>query len=165
MKKVFSISIILLINIQVISSQNDDKNKFWDYVQFGGGLNLSFGNDITNIGVAPSAIYNFSDQFSAGIGISYLYAKNNDIDISLNAYGGSLISLFNPSEEIQLSAEYEKTLVEQSDFDSRNIDALYLGFGYRVGRNISIGMRYDILYDKDDSIYGSAFSPIARIYF
>lgn len=165
MKKSIFTYIILLLSTQTILSQENIKHHFWSNVQFGGGLNLSFGNNITNIGVSPSAIYNFSDQFSTGFGISYLYAENNDFNEVLNVYGGSLLSFFNPIEEFELSAEFEKMFVSQSNFNSRDIDALYLGFGYIIGKNISLGIRYDVLYDKNKSIYGSAFSPIARVYF
>lgn len=165
MKKTISSFIILFLSLQIVFSQDNSKYNFWNNVQFGGGLNLSFGNNITNIGISPSGIYNFSDQFSAGLGVSYLYAKNNDFNEALNVYGGSLISLYNPVEEFELSTEFEKMFINQSDFDSVDINALYFGLGYVIDRNISIGIRYDVLYDKDKSIYGSAFSPIARIYF
>ena len=72
-----------------------------------------------------------------------------------------------PKIGIQLSGEYEHSFAKQTfDNVSSNTDfpALYLGAAYNVGR-FALGFRYDVLYDENKSIYGSAFSPIARFYF
>ena len=157
---------ILIININLISAQQKNTDiDFWDNVQFGGGLVLGFSNNVTNVGISPSAIYNFNDKFSSGVGASYLYSKFQDDNDGLNVYGGSLIALYNPINEFQLSAEFEESILSKSGFESTNISSLYFGGGYTIGRNVAIGLRYDVLYDKDKSPYGSAFSPIARIYF
>lgn len=160
--------VLILIVFSLYAQQNKKDNSdvnFWDKVQFGGGLNIGVSNNITNLGISPSAIYNFNDQFKAGVGLSYLYSKHKEIDQGLNIYGGSIIGLYNPSEEIQVSTEFEENIILQSGFDSKNVEALYLGLGYSVGRNITLGIRYDVLYDENKSIYGSAFSPIVRVYF
>lgn len=139
--------------------------RFWDNVRFGGGLGLSFGNDITVINVSPSAIYDFQNNFALGIGLGYLYSKNGDL--KSNVISPGLIALYNPANEVQLSAEFEHLFINQKfGFDSRNYDypALYLGVAYRTGW-ASFGIRYDVLYDERDAIYASAFSPIIRVYF
>ena len=164
MKKTILLIIAIVLAI-TISAQEDKKSDFWKNVQFGGGITIAFDNNTTNLGLAPSALYNFNDNFSLGFATSYLYSKNKNIDKALNVYGGSLISIYNPINEIQLSAEFEENIINQSGFDSRNVEAFFLGFGYNVGRNIAIGVRYDVLYDKDKSVYGSALSPIVRVYF
>jgi len=159
--------VIIIVSFNQNFSQEDAKNKgsFWQNVQFGGGINIGFSNNVTNLGISPSAIYNFNENFSAGLGVSYLYAKDKRFEDALNVYGGSLIALYRPIKEIQLSSEFEEIILNQSGFKSRNVEALYLGAGYSVGRNITIGVRYDVLYDSNTSIYGSPFSPIVRIYF
>jgi len=140
--------------------------KFWDHVRFGGGLGLSFGSDQTTIAISPSAIYEFNDMFAFGVGTSYLYSKN--FDFRSNVYGMSLISLFNPFEEFQLSAEFEQLFVNQklTGFEDSNFNypALYLGTAYRIGW-FSAGVRYDVLYDATKNIYASPWSPIVRFYF
>jgi hypothetical protein len=166
MKKILLFVLLLTFSItQNFSQKNKDTTNFWDNVQFGGGLTLGFSNNVTNIGISPSAIYNFDEKFSAGLGASYLYSKAKDIDDALNVYGGSLITLYNPTREIQLSAEFEETILTRSGFSSANNEALYIGAGYTVGRNVAIGVRYDLLYDDNTSFYASAFSPIVRVYF
>ncbi|MDY7393823.1 hypothetical protein UMM65_01080 [Aureibaculum sp. 2210JD6-5] len=156
-----------LLTSVCLFSQNDDKPNFWDNVQFGGGLGLSFSNNYTTIAIAPSAVYNFNQYFAAGPGLSYLYAKNRDLNLKSNVFGAGLITLFNPIQNLQLSAEYEHLFVNQKQgFDKFSFDypALYAGLAYRVG-NFSAGLRYDILYNADKTIYASAFSPIFRFYF
>ena len=147
-------------------TQQTNQPKFWDNVRFGGGLGLSFGSSQTTIAIAPSAIYEFNDMFALGLGTSYLYAKN--YDFRSNVYGLSLISLFNPFEEFQLSAELEQLFVNQklTGFEDNNFDypALYLGAAYRI-RRFSAGVRYDVLYDVTKNIYASPWSPIVRFYF
>ena len=84
-------------------------------------------------------------------------------------YGGSVVSLFNPIPEIQLSTELEQLRVnvnlDGSNSNSQNYwnTALFVGAGYRSG-NVTIGARYNVLDDKN-SIYGSAFMPFVRVYF
>jgi len=154
-----------LLTTSYLFSQNDDTPKFWDNVQFGGGLGLGFGSNSTTLAIAPSAIYNFNQYFAAGPGLSYLYSKFRDV--KSNVFGAGLITLINPIQNLQFSAEYEHLFVSQKQgFDKLNFDypSLYIGGAYRVG-NFSAGLRFDVLYDSDKTIYASAFSPIFRFYF
>lgn len=164
-KKIFLILIALLIS-ELCISQNT-KNAFWDNVRFGGGVGIGFTNGDFNASLAPSGIYQFNDQFAAGIGLNFNYAEFRGNDFL--AYGGSLLSLYNPLPFIQLSGEFEQLRINQtSDFDAANdnywLSALYLGAGY-TQQNITFGIRYDVLYDEDDSIYSSAWLPFVRVYF
>lgn len=164
MKKLTFITFILL-SITTFS-QNDKPPKFWDNVRFGGGFGLGFGSNSTTIAISPSAVYEFNDAFALGIGTSYLYAKSGNF--KSNVFGAGIISLYNPTQEFQLSAEFEQLFVTRklSGFPDVKYDypALYLGAAYRIG-SFSAGLRYDVLYDVNKSIYASAFSPIVRFYF
>lgn len=155
-------------------SQEDEtiksKSMFWEKVQFGGGLGLGFGNNFTNVTVAPSAIYNFNDYFAAGLGMQYSYVKQRDFYQS-NLYGGSVIALFNPIEQIQLSTELEQLRVNTSyeDFYGGVTDnfwntALFLGAGYRT-QSVTLGVRYNVLYKENQGVYANAFIPFVRVFF
>lgn len=165
MKKLIS-SFFILISLTGFSQVVDSQPSFWDDVQFGGGLGFGFGSSSTTISVAPSAIYNFNPKFSLGLGASYLYSKSGNL--KSNVFGASILSLYNPFEQFQFSAEFEQLFVNQKlgalKLDNFDYPALYLGAAYRIG-NFSAGLRYDILYDDDKSIYASAFSPVFRFYF
>ena len=176
LKLYFKKSIILVfaifINFQGFSQSqntNNQQNDFWQRVQFGGGLGLAFGV-FTNVSIAPQAIYNVNEFFSIGTGVHYNYLKNRNIS-KTTMVGGSLIGLFNPIESIQLSVEIEQLHVDQtlllSTPDTKISfwnTAAFIGGGYRVG-NITIGGRYNLLFNKDQNIYGSAFMPFVRAFF
>ena len=147
----------------------ENRSSFWSHVRYGGGFGLSFGNRFFGASLSPSAIYEFNDQFALGVALTGSYASERDIYESW-VYGGSLISLFNPIREIQLSAEFEELSVNR-DWDFLNYPdqnywypALFFGAGYHAD-NFTFGIRYDVLYDKDKSIYNNVWMPFVRIYF
>lgn len=153
------------------ANAQEAQNSFWDNVRFGGGLGLSFGTGFFSGTVAPNAVYEFSSQFAAGIGLNVTYAKQKDVYTS-TILGASVLTLFNPIQELQFSAEFEELKVNR-DFDENfvtNADdnywypALYLGAGYRTG-NVTVGIRYDVLYDEDKSIFADPWMPFFRVYF
>ncbi|KAB1070627.1 alpha-ketoglutarate decarboxylase [Tamlana haliotis] len=154
------------ININAQQSQNN----FWDQVYFGGNIGLSFGNEFFSGTLAPSAIYQFDEHFALGLGLNATFNSQKDFYKS-TILGGSLIGLYNIIPQIQVSAEFEQLNVDRN-YDSRTIyrdenywvSALYLGAGYRTG-NITFGVRYDVLYDDNDGIYYSPWSPFFRVYF
>lgn len=150
----------------------DNSSHFWDKVQFGGGIGLGIGSGYTDISVMPSAIYNVNEVVAVGVGLQFGYLASKNYYDSF-VYGGSLIGLVNPIPEVQLSAEleqvrvntdYEATAYRSAFSDNFWNTALYLGAGYRTG-NVTIGARYDVLFNDDKSLYGSAFMPFVRVYF
>lgn len=166
--------VFLMVSITIYAQETPlpkaKTGAFWENVQFGGGLGLGIGNDYTNISVAPSAIYNFNEYFALGTGLQYSYLKQKNY-YSSNVYGGNLIGLFSPIEMVQLSVELEEVSVNTTyrDLGGNLKDSfwntgLYLGAGYRDG-GVTIGGRFNVLFDKDKDIYGSAFMPFVRIFF
>ena len=146
-----------------VFAQTKDKK-----IQIGGGLGLNFGSGFTDVTVAPSVIYNFNPYFAAGVGVQGSYVRVKNFYESY-LYGGSLITLFSPIEQIQLSAELEQLRVNTrfsqiDEHDNFWNTALYIGGGYRA-QNVTIGVRYNVLYDKDRSVYSEPFMPFVRVYF
>ena len=149
------------------------QSDFWKKVQIGGGLGLNFGSGFTDVTVAPSAIYNFNEYVAAGVGLqgSYVRVRNN---YESYIYGGSLIGIFNPFEQIQVSAELEQLRVNTNFYESGFLakdendnfwnTALYLGLGYRT-ENVTVGIRYNVLYNANKSVYSEPFMPFVRVYF
>ena len=169
------ILVTLFSNFSFSQQQNyviDNRNHFWDKVQFGGGLGLGIGSGYTDISVMPSAIYNVNEIVSIGAGLQFGYLSSKNLYSSV-VYGGSLVGLVNPIPQVQLSAELEQVRVN-TDYDSTPYrssysnnywnTALYLGAGYRTG-SVTIGARYDVLYNAKTSLYGSGFMPFVRVYF
>ena len=170
----FVLSTISLNPFNTVTAQQANqlpvKSAFWGKVQFGGGLGLSFG-DFTNITVAPAAIYNFNKYVAAGLGLqgSYVSARESYKSTIL---GGSLIGLFSPLQEVQLSVEVEQLNVSASAqaLGANEIKtnfwttAVFVGGGYNTG-NVTIGGRYNLLFDKNKSAYSTAFMPFVRVFF
>lgn len=154
-----------------IHAQESKKSDFWDHVHFGGGLGASFGNRYTDVSVAPAAIYSFNDYVAMGIGLQGGYVRVKD-EYNSWLYGGSLITLFNPVEMVQISAELEQLRVN-SEFEYPGLEgikdnfwntALFVGAGMRTS-NVTFGIRYNLLHDNDRRIYNSAFMPFVRVFF
>ncbi|MEP0266157.1 hypothetical protein [Dokdonia sp.] len=178
MKSKITLSILsivfLFFSVQTtIYAQEDSpikqRSAFWKNVRFGGGVGLAFGNNNTQISIAPSAIYQYNEYISFGPGLNFNYQKFGDFSSTL--YGISGIFLANPIPEVQLSGEVEQLFGTQ-EFDGIggnssndvNNTALFLGAGYRYG-GVTIGARYNVLFDNDDSIYAEAWQPFVRVYF
>jgi len=168
--KTIFVVVTLLFGSILWSQTKTEKNEhpFWKNVHFGGGIQMSIGNGYTSLGVAPSAIYSFSDKFSAGLGASYLYSGSKYQNLHYHVFGMSALALYNPIKYIQLSTEFEELSVNRkknSSLDTYWNPALYLGIAYSMNTNVAIGVRYDVLYNPDRSIYDSAFTPFFRVYF
>ncbi|MBW1296146.1 alpha-ketoglutarate decarboxylase [Aquimarina litoralis] len=164
--KIFLLVFSILFSLQQMYSQDEN---FWSHVRFGGNIGIGFTNDTFNAIIAPSAIYDFNNQFSMGFGLNFGYS--NSENFTATNYGASLITLYNPFPSLQLSSEFEQMGVSRSieiNGDDFNDDywypALFLGAGYRIGF-VSVGLRYDVLYDEDKSIYASPYAPFVRVFF
>ncbi|RXP45216.1 hypothetical protein EC396_16135 [Lutibacter sp. HS1-25] len=142
-----------------------DFKKFWN---FGGNIGLSFWNGGTDILIGPKAYYNISPKFLTGFGVTYMYSeyKSNVSNYHSNSYGGSVLAAYRPINYIQISAEYEGLQTNYSGYFKNEYfsNALFLGISY-VARNVSFGIRYDVLYNSNKSIYGSAWNPVIGFYF
>ena len=149
----------------------EKKNEFWKHVQFGGGIGLSIGSGYTDITLAPIGVYNFNKYVSAGVGLQGSYVSSRNF-YKAALYGGSVIGLFNPIEQVQLSVELEQVRVNRTieEIEGPNIKddfwntGLFLGAGFRTG-NVIVGVRYNVLYTKNDYVYSDAFMPFVRVYF
>ncbi|WP_418602382.1 alpha-ketoglutarate decarboxylase [Hwangdonia sp.] len=147
--------------------QNHD---FWQQVRFGGGIGLSFGDGYFSGTIAPSAVYEFDRNFAFGLGLNATFNNQKNVYKS-TILGGSLIGLFNVINELQISGELEQLNVNRTynvnlnlDKDNYWVPALFIGAGYRNGQ-VTFGVRYDVLYDADKSIYANAWAPFVRFYF
>lgn len=169
-----SLFIILILfyftNSQVLAQQDGvPKRAFLEDVRFGGSLGANFSNGYFSGYLAPKAIYDFNRYTSAGVGLAGSYT--NTSRYSAYTAGGSLIGLLRPLQALQLSAEFEEHYVSR-DFkmDGANISdsywypALFLGAGYTTGP-VTVGLRYDVLYDGNKSIYANALMPFVSFYF
>ncbi len=164
------IMIAFSLNTTAQIQTSQPPSDFWNHMRFGGGIGLSFGDGFFSGTLAPSAIYEFNSQFALGVGVNGTYNTQKNFYKS-TVLGGSLIGLFNPIPQIQLSAEFEELNVSRNWDDRLAISnenywypALFVGAGFR-SNNVAVGIRYDVLYDKARSIYAEAWAPFVRVYF
>jgi long-subunit fatty acid transport protein len=160
---VFALFFVISLKMQAQESTN-----FWSNVKWGGYAGLDFGTGYSSFTLAPSGIYQFNKYVSVGTGISYSHINLKQI-YTTNMYGVSLIGLFNPIENIQFSTELEQTLVETTlknpiYNDSFWVTGLFLGVGYH-SNDITMGVRYNVLFNEEKSLYRTALTPFVRFYF
>ena len=170
-KKLLLLVLFLYSSHFYIVAQNTEvsKSAFWNDVRFGGSLGLNFSDGSFSGFLAPKAIYDFNRYTSAGVGLSGSYT--NTSRYSSYTAGGSVIGLLRPFNPLQLSAEFEEHYVSKDlKLEGSNISdsywypALFLGLGYNTGP-VTVGVRYDVLYDSEKSIYANAFMPFVSVYF
>ena len=166
------ITIALLLCFVSANAQNE--SDFWKRVRFGGAIGAAFGNNYTEVMLAPGALYEVNPYYGVGLSLQGSFAKQKNI-YEAWMYGGSIINVVNPIPQIQLSAELEQLRVNL-DFDERFTDiygnndrdfwntALFLGLGYRTP-NVVVGVRYHVLFDDSDYVYSEAWMPFIRVYF
>lgn len=158
-----------MLTLTSAKGQNSSMESY-PQIRFGGGIGLSFGNGFFSGSLAPSAIYQFDERFALGLGLNGAYSNQKD-RYSSTILGGSVIALYNIIPQIQLSAEFEELNVSRKfEFDGGNLrdnywyPGLFLGAGFRSG-NFAVGLRYDVLYNREKSIYANAYAPFVRVYF
>ncbi len=175
--KFLKVSLIALLFFGIVSAQEENeiklpkkhKSEFWKKVRFGGGFGLNVVNGFTNVSVSPSGLYQISDSFGIGVGLNANYSKQRN-RFEATVLGASIISIFRPIQEVQLSIELEKNNVSHTNLVNNNKTnywqpSLFLGAGYSVGRFGAIGIRYDVLFAEGRSPYGTAFLPFVRVFF
>ncbi len=172
-------SILIVSCFFAIMGNAQDEDDFWSRVRFGGGFGLGIGSGYTDVTLAPGALYEFNQYAGLGVSLQGTYV-NQEGFYKAWLYGGSVIGIFNPIPEIQLSAEVEQLRVNH-EFDERYYEdfvegsglsrqrdfwntALFVGAGYRMD-HVTIGVRYNVLFNEYDLVYSDALMPFVRVYF
>lgn len=175
-----SLTFLLLFFTTAISEAQQAATDFWSNVRYGGNLGLNFSTGYTAVQVAPQALYQVNPFVGVGVGLNGSYINRNfdrrnnfvniNQDFSSTILGGSVIGLFQPIREIQLSTEFEYLNINQ-DFDDPSIGdrkywvpAFFVGAGYVTGP-VTIGARYDLLFNEGRSLYRNGIQPFVRVFF
>ncbi len=143
--------------------------KFFDHTYVGGGLGLQFGN-FTRIDLSPMVAYEVGKVFMAGIGFSYLYARDryDNYIQQANMYGGRVFvrliparNIFSNGDGFFIHGEYEILNVEAPNSSSivipvrYNVPAYIAGVGYqqaisrRAFSYISVLWNFNTSYPAD----------------
>ncbi len=166
----FMISCLFVAGLTELKAQgNHAHNPFWSQVRFGGAIGVGFGNNSFNFIASPAAIYPVNPYVSLGTNVSFSYARFGEDRFT--AYGAGALAYFTPVRGLQLSSEFEQLRVHRRyQFNAVPVEEdywlpmLFLGIGYNSGP-VTFGVRYDVLYDEDKSIYANAWIPFVRVFF
>lgn len=157
----------------------------WDKLIYGGGAGFGFGTN-TNIFLAPQVGYLITDDFAAGVGYMYNYARWTristpngwqDADFTNQIHGPNVFAnlgiwetLFVGTQIEYLNHDYYRYNLLSGSFDIQNtwtpVWFLQGGFMQKVGRKgqMLLGMRINLLHDID-SPYSTSWAPILQVYF
>jgi len=159
---------LFILNVNQLYAQETKKDK---KISFYGGFGLSLSTGYTYLSLQPGIIYHAAPKFRLGAGVQYTYLQSNKTyygaDYTYNIYGFNTIILYDPSEGLELSAEFEDLYVKQDYNGIQNnfwSPALFAGVGYHYGPVVA-GFKFNFLYDSETSIYLDAFVPFVRVYF
>lgn len=172
MKKILALVMICLASSAVMAQKDvdiDGNTKFTDRLFFGGGLGFSAGSEQTNVSLSPIIGYMITQQWSAGVGITYQYLKLKRFDVSDNLWGGNLFTRYN-IQQFFIQTEYDYINYDANlfdDVDERDSATRLLaggGISQPLGNKGAVNLMalYDLTYDNA----GPYDSPwVFRIYF
>ncbi len=179
---------LLFLNISFSSAQEEDdltlpeKSKTknskkksqgfsFDKVFFGGNLGLQFGT-ITQIIVAPTVGYHFTDRFSAGIGGTYQYYSDSRYNFNTSVYGGSIFGRFILIKDLFLYSEVEALNIDDMEIYQNTLEmkriwvtSVLVGGGYRqrIGERAAINLM--LLWNINETSKSPYTNPIVRVGF
>lgn len=139
-------------------------------LKFGIGFGLNFVGS-TNISLSPNLTYAASNKIILGFGIQGNYSSIKNLQ-STTTFGGNLLFQYNPSRKFSTLLELAqlrvstKTESELEDITNKYWDtALFIGAGINITNKISVGAKYNVLYNENESVYTSPIVPFVNITF
>lgn len=139
-------------------------------LKFGLGFGLNFVGG-TNIALSPNLIYALSNKVSLGAGLQGSYTSIKDLQ-KTTTFGGNIIAQYSPIERLTTLLEFVElnvaTKTETPTGETKKTywdSALFVGAGLNITNKIALGAKYNILYDKDESVYTSPILPFVNITF
>ena len=170
---IFFLTVLIAFSVNAIAQdstmlpKHPPKERIIDKMFFGGNLGLQFGT-VTFIDVSPLIGYRITDQFSAGIGVTYQYYHYRDkvYDLETNVYGGRVFGRYFFTDYLFAHAEYEYLNLEAFDFFPRrrvDVGSFLAGGRYFQRFSANSGIVVMILYNFTESAYTPYTNPIIRI--
>jgi hypothetical protein len=167
--------LVLLLYAFVAPAQQQDKPSFGDRIYFGGNFGLNFGSNFTEVELSPLAGYKLTEQFSVGLGVTYIYFKEKipqyNFSYETSIYGGNVFAryffvenLFAHVETGALNLDVPQPFYPYT-LHREWVQNLLVGGGYRsqIGENSSFIIM--LLYDLIDDPNSPYQNPIFRVGF
>lgn len=167
------------------AAAKSEPQSFMDRLVYGGGAGLSFG-DNTNIFLAPQVGYQINDNWVAGVGYMYNYAKWNtiltsngfqDVDFENQIHGPNVFANYNFFNSAFVGTQLEVLNHDvytynnaRGAFDISNAwtPVLFIqgGIFQQLGNGgfMQLGIRLNVLHDES-SPYAQSWAPIFQLFF
>ena len=119
------IGLVSVSNAQVYFEEESDSTSFRDRLYFGGNFSFNLGTRFTFIDVSPLVGYMVNDDFSVGLGTTYLYLSReflaipsgNRFTIKNSVYGGRTFLRHSIFDSFFAHSEFESLNTELPTFD------------------------------------------------
>ena len=147
----------------------DSTSKKESRLKFACGFGLNFVG-ATNISLSPNLIYRASDKINLGFGLQGSYAAVKDLQ-KTTTFGFNAVSIYTPTKKISMLLELVQlnvtTKIETPIEDKNSYwdTALFVGAGINITNKFTIGAKYNLLYNEDESVYTSPVVPFVNIIF
>lgn len=137
-------------------------------LKFGMGFGFNFVGG-TNISLSPNLTYRVSDKISVGAGLMFNYMGIKDLQ-KTTTYGANVLAFYTPVNKLLTTLEFAQLHVNRkmilNNLEDEFWDSpLFVGAGYQITPKIAAGAKYNLLYNKDKSIYTSPVVPFVNISF
>jgi hypothetical protein len=150
-----------------MQNEMDEKSSFSDRLYFGGNFSLNFGTQFTFIEASPLVGYRFSNRFSAGPGITYMYFSQtffNGYKLTSNVYGYRAFARYNVTPQFFAHGEYENLNLDtyiNAEQKREWVPGVMVGGGYfqPLGKRAGVMamVLYNLTYDEMRSPYPNPF--------
>lgn len=146
MKKIFITMCVALVSVCAFAQKGEKAV----------GVNLSYGTEISNIGIGVKGQYNFTDAIRGEVSFDYFLEKDylKMWDINVNAH-----YLFNVAEKIKVYPLVGLTYTNWSAFsESSGKFGANLGGGaqYDINEKLSLNLdiKYQLISDFNQAVFG-----------
>lgn len=169
-------SLAAVKTVQQVSEQSDtmmqtdsipEADKRWF---FGCGFGLNFVGG-TSLSLSPNLNYMVSNKVSIGAGLQGNYLSIKDLQ-STTTIGGNIIAQYAPTRSLttllefsELNASTKRETPTGETKDTFWESALFIGIGYNITDNILLGLKYNVLYDDNQSVYTGPILPFVNVNF
>ena len=137
-------------------------------VKFGCGFGLNFVGG-TNINLSPNVIFVLSKKISLGTGLQFNYLSIKNLQTT-TTLGANALFQYNLSQKLITTLEFVQLRVSRKNETTNTTNkfwdaALFIGAGINITNAISIGAKYNVLFNESQSIYTGPVIPFVNITF
>jgi hypothetical protein len=164
---------IVLANAQISTSPTLDKDSKWTIGGYAGwGGSFGSGGGGTSVYLSPRVGYKLTENMETGLATNFTWSNSKYYSATTFGVGPFLNYYF--ARNFFLSGMFQEYFFTQKNkIDNLKYSgdeaALYLGGGYmqKIGEHayMQIGGMYNVLYDKENSVFGSGFIPNVGVVF